>query len=376
MATADLAVLLLTEIEALNRMYSHSSRDAAQAVFIDEKTAIAQSMADQFWNEAESAFTHAYVREALVPLAGFSAFSPLLWRDLPNDQKRAILETAHESENLPGQLNVLSWRQSSMNDYSHPLLLQFLVFTALKIADPHGSLLRDFSRLTLQGFLEWHTLSLEKDHTVQLPPTAAAFIVNIQSIHHNRYQSKGNNTGLLATFLRKANADRTDLGVIIATLFLIFGAHLIFDVIKAPPPLSLLETQMNSAYADKDGEVALQNCKAIIEHYPERAAHARLLAANILIIHDHFKEAEAMLKEVRKEYPDAPGAMISLGLALQLQGHYEEAEKNYYEFCYLFDEIFPDVVLEVNKFRYLMQEGFRTPPKWQEIYRYQFMHEL
>ena len=183
-------------------------------------------------------------------------------------------------------------------------------------------------------------------------------------------------TGLLATFLRKTNADRTDLGVIIATLFLIFGAHLIFDVIKAPPPLSLLETQMNSAYADKDGDVALQNCNAIIEFYPERAARARLLAANILIIHDHFEAAEAMLKEVRKEYPDAPGAMISLGLALQLQGHYEEAEKNYYEFCYLFDEIFPDVALEVNKFRYLMQEGFRAPPKWQEIYRYQFMHEL
>lgn len=375
MATADLAVLLLTEIEALNRMNALSTR-SSQALFIDEQTAIAHSITDQFWNESESGFTHAYIRDSLVPLFGFPALSPLLWRDLPNDQKRAILETANESENLPGQLNVLSWRQSSMNDHSHPLLLQFLVFTALQTADPHGSLLRDFSRLTLQGFLEWHTLSLEKDHSVHLPSTAAAFIVNIQSMHHNRYQSGGNNTGLLAKFLQKANADRTDLGVIIATLLLIFGAHLIFDVIKAPPPLSLLETQMNSAYADKDGEVALQNCKAIIEHYPERAAHARLLAANILIIHDQFEDAEAMLKEVRKEYPDAPGAMISLGLALQLQGHYAEAEENYYEFCYLFDEIFPEVVLEVNKFRYLMQEGFRVPPKWQEIYRYQFMHEL
>ena len=376
MATVDLAVLLLTEIEALNRMTSRSSRFPSDALFIDEQTAIEQSIADHFWNDTDSAFTNAYIRGSLVPLSGFPAFSPLLWRDLPNDQKLAILETAHESENLPGQLNVLSWRQSSMNDHAHPLLLQFLVFTALRIADPHGSLLRDFSRLTLQGFLEWHTLSLEKDHSVHLPPTAAAFIVNIQSMHHYRYQSKGSATGPLATLLRKANADRTDLWVIIATLLLIFGAHLIFDVMKAPPPLSFLETQMNSAYADKDGDVALKNCNTIIEYYPERAARARLLAANILIIHHHFEEAEAFLKEVRKEYPDAPGAMISLGLVLQLQGHYEEAEKNYAEFCYLFDEIFPEVVLEVNKFRYLMKEGFRAPPKWQEIYRYQFMHEL
>jgi tetratricopeptide (TPR) repeat protein len=263
-----------------------------------------------------------------------------------------------------------------MADHSSPLLLQFLVFTALRIADPHGSLLRDFSRLTLQGFVEWHTLSLEKDHTVHLLPTAAAFIVNIQSMHHYRYQSGDRTAGRLTKLLRKSNADRTDLWVIIATLLLIFSAHLIFDVIKAPPPLTLLETQMNTAYADKDGDQTLQNCNAIIEHYPESAARARLLAANILIIHDQFEAAEALFKDVRKEDPDAPGAMISLGLALQLQGHYEEAEKNYQEFCYLFDEIFPEVVTEVNTFRYLMHEGFRVPPKWQEIYRYQFMHEL
>jgi hypothetical protein len=376
MATVDLAVLLLTEIEALNRLSAQAGRSASPAMFIDEQTAIEQSISDQFWNEGESAFTNAYIRGSLVPLSGFAAFSPLLWRNLPGDQKHAILDTAHESENLPGQLNVLSWRQSSMNDHSHPLLLQFLVFTALRIADPHGSLLRDFSRLTLQGFLEWHTLSLEKDHSVHLPPTAAAFIVNIQSMHHYRYQSRGSATGPLARFLRKANADRTDLFVIIATLLLIFGTHLVFDLIKSPPPLPLLETQMNSAYAEKNGDVALKNCNAIIEYYPEHAARARLLAANILIIHGHYESAEALLREVRKEYPDAAGAMISLGLALQLQGHYEEAEKNYAEFCYLFDEIFPEVVLEVNRFRYLMQEGFRTPPKWQEIYRYQFMHEL
>jgi len=376
MATVDLAVFLLTEIEALNRMNAQSSRPSSEDWFSDERTALAQSIADLFWNESDSAFTKAYVREALVPLAGFSAFSPLLWRDLPGDRKRAILETVRESEKLPGQLNILSWRQSAMDDHAYPLLLQFLVFIALRTADPHGSLLRDFSRLTLQGFVEWHTLCLEKDQSVHVTPIAAAFIVNIQAIHHYRYQSKGSRTGALSKMLRQANADRTDLGVIIATLILIFSAHLAFDVLKAPPPLTSLQAQMNSAYAEKDGDRTLKACYAIIEYYPETAARARLLAANILMIHGQFESAEAMLEEVRKVYPDAPGAMISLGLAFQLQGRYSEAEKNYAEFCYLFDEIFPDVVREVNKFRYLMREGFSTPPKWQEIYRYQFMHEL
>ncbi|HSR87867.1 MAG TPA: tetratricopeptide repeat protein, partial [Pontiella sp.] len=376
MATVDLAVLLVTEIEALNRMLAQSSRSSSTVLFSQEHTALAQSITDQFWNDDGAAFTNAYIRDVLVPYSGFPAFSPLLWRHLPGGQKQAVLEAARESERLPGQLNVLSWRQSSMNHHSYPLLAQFLVFTALRMADPHGSLLRDFSRLTLQGFLEWHTLSLETDQNVDLSPAAAAFIVNIQSMHSYRYHSRGSAAGKVAKFLRKTNADRTDLGVIIATLVLIFSVHLIFDVMKAPPPLSLLETQMNSAYAEKDGDLTLQNCTAIIEYYPESAARARLLAANILIIHDEFESAAALLKEVRKEYPDAPGAMVALGLALQLQGRFEEAEANYYEFCYLFNEIFPEIVAEVNKFRYLMKEGFRTPPKWQEIYRYQFMHEL
>jgi hypothetical protein len=376
MATVDLAVFLLTEIEALNRLDAQSGRASSTKLFNEEHAAIAQSITEQFWNDDDAAFTNAYVRDSLVSFSGFAAFSPLLWSSLSSDHKRAILETARESERLPGQLNVLSWRQSSMNHHTDALLAQFLVFTALRTADPHGSLLRDFSRLTLQGFLEWHTLSLETDQSVYLSPTAAAFIVNIQSMHRSRYQSRGSGTGILAKFLRKTNADRTDLGVIIATLMLIFSVHLIFDVMKAPPPLSLLETRMNSAYAEKDGDRTLQNCTAIIEYYPENAARARLLAANILIIHDQFESAAALLKEVREEYPDAPGAMIALGLALQLQGQFEAAEENYYEFCYLFNEIFPEVVDEVNKFRYLMKEGFRIPPKWQEIYRYQFMHEL
>ena len=68
--------------------------------------------------------------------------------------------------------------------------------------------------------------------------------------------------------------------------------------------------------------------------------------------------------------------MIAMGLAYQLQGRFAEAEKSYFDFCYIFDEIFPELVAEVNHFRYLMQEGFSAPPKWPEIYRYQLMHEL
>jgi hypothetical protein len=377
MATVDLAVLLLTELEALKRLHAQSTQFASyEQLFQNEQSAIENSITDQFWNETDAAFTTAYIRDLPLPLQGFPSLSPLLWRGLPGTKKSAILEAARATESLPGQQHVLSWGQSSMDGHTDSLLKQFLVFIAFRTADPHGAPLRDISRLTLQGFLEWHKISLEKNQSVYVPPLAAAFIINVQAMHQYRYNPEGKSAGKLTKLLRKARADRTDLGIVIATAIVVFCVHLIYDAKTAAPPLTFLETQMNSAYAERDATLALQNASAIIDYYPEEAARPRLLAANIHMIHEQFESAETLLKDVRKEYPDAPGAMISLGLALQLQGKYTEAEKNYHEFCYLFDEIFPEVVSEVNQFRYLMQEGFRAPPKWKEIYRYQFMHEL
>jgi predicted Zn-dependent protease len=116
--------------------------------------------------------------------------------------------------------------------------------------------------------------------------------------------------------------------------------------------------------------------RMIIRYYPEQSAMAGLMTANMLLIQEQYEEASDLLTDVRRKYPDSPGPMIALGLACQLQGRFEEAEANYEEFIYLFDDIFPEIVDMVRQYRYLMDEGFREPPKWIEIYRYQLMHEL
>lgn len=377
LATVDLAVLLITEIEALNRLRQQSTQQASQSPFFEEeRIQIEQNILDQFWNDKDNAFSNAYLRDTLVSLRGFPELTPLLWSNLPQTQRASILEHIREAENLPGQHSVLSWRQSSLDDNSFPLLQQFIFFHALRIADPQGNVLNDFSRLTIQGFVEWHTLSLESNNTLHINPATAAYIMNVQAMHKYRYHAQGEVGGRFSRLMRKVRADRTDLIVITGTLVVLFCVHTFYEVSKAPPPLETLEIQMKSAYADEDAKKALSACMAIMDNYPEASAHARLLAANILMLNGEFKHAEELLSVFRKAYPDNPSAMISLGLAQQLQGNFAAAQTNYYEFCYLFDEIFPDVVKEVNGFRYLMQEGFRTPPKWQEIYRYQFMHEL
>lgn len=377
LATVDLTVLLLTEIEALNRLRGHSSiyHDDANP-FEEEHAQLVHNLTDQFWNESASAFTNAMLRDKPQPLVGFPAFTPLLWRSLPALHKSAILVRVHESGTLPGGLSVLSWRKSAMDDDSFPIIQQMLAFFALRTADPNGNLLSDFSRITLQGFVEWHSLCLQQKVPLNINPVTAAFIMNVQAIRQYRYHARGGFTGFLFKLMRKARADRFDLVVVAATLFSLFSVRTIYNTLKSPPPLEMLEAQMHSAYANRDIPGTLENCMAIIKFHPQDASDARLMAGNISLMQQNLPAAVSLFEELRKDWPDSPGSMIALGLAYQLSGEFEKAEENYYEFCYIFEEIFPELVAEVNTFRRLMQEGFKSPPKWQEIYRYQLMHEL
>lgn len=378
MATVDLAILLLTEIDAFQHLAREANEraDGVMVPFAPERETLRRNIVEQFWNEAQSAFSIAFVRGNPIQLRGLSEMVPLLWDDLPTAHKVAILERIRESSTLPGGLDVLSWRISSMDEGSFPLLRQLLIFQSLQAADPHGSVLRDFVRVTLQGFVEWHTLSLESSQQLRLDPATAAYIVNVQSIHQYRYHATGTVTGGLSRMLRRVRADRFDLFVLAATLFTLFCVHVVYDALHAPPPFEVLEAQMNSAYANRDVDATIESVKALIHYYPRRAAMARYMAGNLSLLNDNPETAVRFLQEVREEMPDSPGPMIALGLALQLQGRFKEAEGNYYEFCYIFEEIFPELVGEINHWRYLAQEGFRSPPRWKEIYRYQLMHEL
>jgi|GEM_PF-3188440 len=379
LATVDLAVLLISEIDAFNRLNPANVAGGSSATsqdFAKEREVLEHNILNQFWNENEQAFSNGLLRDNVVSVHGFVQVVPLLWKKLPHTHKITILERITESGTLPGGMSTLSWRKSEMDDQSFPLLQQLLVFQALQVSDPHGELLSGFAKITLQGFVEWHTLALTNEQRLPINPAMAAYIINVQAIRQYRYHAKGKVTGYLFKILRRVKADRFDLAVIAATLFVLFGVHLVYDVLHAPPPLEMLVAQLNSAYAEKNVEETIRNSLSIMRYYPEDDDVAQLYAANMSMMEGNFEQAEQFYKMIRENYPDSPGPMIALGIANQLQGDFEEAEQNYAEFSYLFDTIFPELVTKINRFRYLMNEGFDSPPKWQEIYRYQLMHEL
>ena len=257
-----------------------------------------------------------------------------------------------------------------------PLLQQLTLLDILETQDPRGATTRDFTRLSLQEFLEWHSRSIDQDGTLQLEAVMAGYIINLMMTHHYRDYSASPHPGFLNRLARKTRFNRTDGFIVAATLFTLWVTNMLYDQSRQPPPFELLDARLNNAYANRVREETIASGMALIKHYPEQADQARLFVANMLMASNDPKQAEALYREVRKTHPDSPGAMISLGLAYQLQGRFDAADEVYAEFCYLFDEIFPGLVAKIQRYRYLMKEGFATPPNWTEIYRYQLMHEL
>lgn len=378
LATADLTVLLLTEVEALHRLQAAATRFSEQPPFFDsERSNLEENLLTQFWDDREGQFSNAVLRGRITKVRGFPAFMPLLWSRLPITRQHRVIDPVKASGNLPGGVSLLSWRKSALDDDSFPLLQQLLVLEALKVADPHGALITGFSRLVVQGFIEWHALSVGEYHTLRMDPLIAGFIINLQETRHGVPQGDGGRVYSTARkAVRRLRADWLDISIVAASILAVVMVHVIYEQLRRPPAFTTLEAQMNGAYANKDAERVLKNGEAIITYYPDQALMARLMTGNILMIQHRYAEAAQRLSEVRAASPDSPGPMIALGLAWQLQGNFEEAEKNYSEFIYLFGDIFPELADILRKNSLLMSEGFRSPPNWAEIYRYQLMHEL
>ncbi len=377
LATADLTALLLAETEAFNRLCLSSEAFGEYAEAFNKDIEIMKNnMENIFWNAEEEGYVNALCHDRPMLLHGLSSFFPLLWRDLPHAARNKLLEKMRISGVFPGNISIMVWRKTSLDDLSFPALQNILILWALLTADPHGGLVADFARLTLNGFAEWYTLALADKTWVQINPLAAAYVVIVNGALQDQYRIGSGPLTRMVRHLRKAKIDRFDFSIAAATAALILGVRIFYSALAPPPPYPVLEAEMNIAYANFDVTNVLKSYNAIVQHYSEHADSAKMLVANMAMRGDRPEQALALYEEIRAGYPDSPGPMVAHGLALQLQKRFSEADQIYIEFCFLFDVIFPEVVEQVSSFKSLIQEGFSSPPNWKSIYRYKIMHEI
>jgi len=376
-ATPDLTALLLCEIDAFNRMSANAAGadTATEPAFAEEREILVNNLLTVFWDDETNQFSNAYVHGKRRTISGFPLFVPLLWPGLPKNLKQAVLDRIAESDHLPGGQSVLSWSRSAMDKGTFPLLHQVITLEALRTADPSGQIFNGFVQLSLEGFIEWHSRMESAPPDVLDPPTAA-FILNLQETRSYALNRGGRVINFLYRLKQKTKADRTDMAIIGVIAFSLLAIHALYRVAEAPESYESLKAMTITAYDHHDWVPAFKNCLKIIKYYPDQSAEAHLMAANIMLIHELPEKAEPFFAYVREKSPDSPSAMIGLGLALQMQGKFSEAIKQYDEFIYLFDTIFPELVDKIRTYRGLALEGFKRPPSWKNIYSYPIMHEL
>jgi len=377
-ASVDLLALLLSEISALNQLQDQLSIQTGEQIlyFKEEREYLESMLQKEFWNKDEGRFNRAYIRDKEMVLDGFSEFFPLLFNEIPELQRTEVLNRLCHSSFLPGANEMLSWRVTSPDQTSFPLLQQLILLDILETNDSKGIAARDFTRLLLHGFMEWHTTILNKNQPIDLDPAMAAFIITLMATHHYRDRRKTVATHFLGKMQEKLNISRFDVAVVGIVIFAFLTSHFIYDHLQEKPPFKILSEEMNSAFFDRNVKKMITNAELIQHYYPEKAAKAQFLLANLALIHGDLKKAESFFLKVRDQVPDSPAPMVFLGITYQKQGKFKEANNVYDEFTFLYDEIFPTIVEQVREYQYMMEEGFKSPPGWRKLYKYKAMNEL
>ena len=175
---------------------------------------------------------------------------------------------------------------------------------------------------------------------------------------------------------KKEKIDRVDFAIIGITILLVLSIRLIYSLEEKPPPYSSLETEMIAAYNELDLQHIYKSAEKIIAVYPDQSSLARLYIANLYLQINRFDLALSHIEHIREIHPDSPGPMLIHAMTLHHMQKYNEADQLYYEFCYLFDVIFPDIVKKTSLYRFLNNENLELPQNWTQIYEYRILHEI
>ena len=377
LATADLTALLLNEIESFDRIRLISDSEVEMPKDLSNmQDQLKSNLKHLFWNETEQDFSNAFIRDEQVSIKGNNSLLPMLCNTFIPNSRAIILERLKNGEILNNYINISTWRKTDLSDKTLSVIEKILFIKTLRKFNQAGSVVYDYIRLAMNSFVDWF-ISLNENKTIlKISQQNAAFVVQINQEYERNYRTSNPWLNKIIRRLKKEKIDRVDFAIIGITILLVLSIRLIYSLEEKPPPYSSLETEMIAAYNELDLQHIYKSAEKIIAVYPDQSSLARLYIANLYLQINRFDLALSHIEHIREIHPDSPGPMLIHAMTLHHMQKYNEADQLYYEFCYLFDVIFPDIVKKTSLYRFLNNENLELPQNWTQIYEYRILHEI
>ena len=297
-----------------------------------------------FWNEDNQDYSNAYLRDKKVIIENYNSLLPMLCGGYQQSSRTNFLERLKHGELIDESNNLSTWREINLQDKNLPILQKILFIKSIRKFDPAGTIIYDYVRLAMNGFIDWFNCLNDINNTFKINQKNAAHVIDINQEYRKNYQISNQRIDNIIRKLKLAKIDRIDFAIVGTTILLIIGIRFTYSVNKEPPPYSAIETEMISSLGHGDVKHLYKSANLIIKNYPEQDSLAHLYLANSFLKGGNLDDALYHINCVREKNPDSPGPMFINAIILHLLKKNTEADKIYYEFIYLFDLIFPEIV--------------------------------
>ena len=375
--TADLTALLLNEIESFNRICLMADAEAELPKDLSNiQDQLKSNLKHLFWNKTDQDFSNAFIRDEQISIKGTHSLLPMLCNTIIPSSRDIMLERLKNGEITDNSINIATWKKIDLSDNSLSVIDKILFIKTLRKFNQAGTVVHNYIRLAMSGFVDWF-ISLNENKTgLNISQKNAAYVLQINQEYERNYRTSTPWINKIIRRLKKERVDRIDFAIVGITILLVLCIRLIYSLDATPAPYSSLETEMVAALNELNVQHVYDSAEKIIAAYPDQSSLARLYIANIYLQANKLNRALSQIEYVREIHPDSPGPMLIHAMTLHHMKRYSEAAQLYYEFCYLFDEIFPNIVKEASLYRFLIDENLELPQNWTQIYKYRILHEI
>ncbi len=375
-ASADLTVLLLCEVDAFLELCEAAGADAPsteRVVFAREE--LAGSLTGFFWNRRKRVFRDRIPGGEHLERANFSSWIPIIWEALEPRYREAVLRSLREVIEASGNQGVPVWEPWQGDATSSPLysLHQLLLINALGRSEysPEHHLLaavcwRSLRRLQ-QDELGWPADLRTRRKGLKRGATANDGTVAA--------------TTLALALILPPSADEAEGDAIVTSPILAFlESHRVALVSCAVAFLSLAVIMVSLAYSQKKqfNYATARAIHGLASHHYEKGRYADAAAAyRELLVSGHeapstliryanacfhlgdLEEAEKCYLQLIKKGMDSPIPLFNLALTLYRQDRLREAAQCYAKAAQVYSSTYPRLGEKARVALYLVNERAR-----------------